>query len=123
MTGWGLVAQAIAHVARGRGLAVSVVSRRTGAGHGRALDLSAASPDLAAVLDRARPDAVIHTAAATSVACCQSDPAGAFLANVTATQRVLGAAAAAEAPVAFMSTDWSSTAAVAATWRTTLADR
>lgn len=106
LTGWGLVAQAIAHAAQERGLGVSVVSRRTGAGHGKALDLSTPAPDLPAVLRRARPDAVIHTAAATSVTRCQSDPAGAFLANVTATQHVLGAAAAAEAPVAFMSTDW-----------------
>lgn len=106
LTGWGLVAQAIAHAAQDRGLAVSVVSRHTGVGEGRALDLAVPTPDLTAVVHRLRPDAVVHTAAMTSVIQCQRDPAGAFRANVAATQHVLDAAYGIEATVALISTDW-----------------
>jgi dTDP-4-dehydrorhamnose reductase len=105
VTGWGLVAQALAHVATQDGLIVHATSRRAAAGCGTPLDLAESSAALEEIVRRARPDAVVHTAARTGAAACQSDPAGAFRDNVAATENVLRAAQAEGVPVVFLSTD------------------
>ena len=108
LTGWGLVAQALWLEARARGAEVLVASRRVPDGDGfLAVDLARDEhPALGARLRRLRPSLVIHTAACTSPLACERDPHGAYLANVAATRRVVEAAAAADATVLALSTDW-----------------
>lgn len=105
LTGWGLLAQAVAHVAFVRSAVVHAVSRRAGIGAGWPIDLTRPGTDLAQVLHESRPDVLIHTAAATSLVGCERDPGGAFRANVIATANVLEASYSAGVPVAFLSTD------------------
>ena len=105
LTGWGLLAQALAHVASENGLTVHAVSRRIGVGRGMPLDLVDATSPLRRLIHEARPDVVVHTAARTSAVSCQCDPAAAFRDNVVATEHVLNAAEEDGIPVAFLSTD------------------
>ncbi len=105
LTGWGLLAQALAHVASENGLVVHAVSRRIGVGCGVPLDLVDSTSPLCRLVHEAQPDVVVHTAARTNAADCQRNPAAAFRDNVVATQRVLDAADQAGVPVAFLSTD------------------
>lgn len=105
LTGWGLLAQALAHVAADNGWAVHAVSRRTGVGCGVPLDLVDATSPLRHLVHDAQPDVVVHTAARTNAADCQRNPAAAFHDNVVATQHVLDVADEAGIPVAFLSTD------------------
>lgn len=105
LTGWGLLAQALAHVATDKGWAVHAVSRRTGVGCGVPLDLVDAASPLRRLVHKARPDVIVHTAARTSVVDCQRNPVAAFHDNVVATRHVLDAADEEGVPVAFLSTD------------------
>lgn len=109
VTGWGLVARALATEVRRRGGEVLVGSRgvEDGPGFVRA-DLAEARGGeiLAERLVSWRPDLVVHTAAMTSVRACQDDVRGAYLANVAGTRRAVSAARAAAAPLAHLSTDW-----------------
>lgn len=105
LTGWGLLAQALAHVASQHGLAVHAVSRRVGTGCGVPLDLVDANSPLRRLVHEAQPDIIVHTAARTNAADCQRNPAAAFRDNVIATQHVLDAADEDGIPLAFLSTD------------------
>jgi dTDP-4-dehydrorhamnose reductase len=69
-----------------------------------AIDLT--DPDLVkAEIDRLAPDALIHTAAASSPNFCQAHPAESALINVTASRLLAEICAAAKIPFVFTSTD------------------
>jgi dTDP-4-dehydrorhamnose reductase len=57
-------------------------------------------------LGEARPDAVVHLAAMTSVDGCEANPDGAFAVNVRGTANVARAAARADATLILLSTDY-----------------
>jgi dTDP-4-dehydrorhamnose reductase len=58
------------------------------------------------VIERLKPDAIIHAAAYTSVDRAESDPEGAWLANVEGTRHIATAAEAVRASLCYVSTDY-----------------
>ncbi|MBI5496856.1 MAG: sugar nucleotide-binding protein [Deltaproteobacteria bacterium] len=108
--GTGLLGGAVVEGARGRGWDVTASCRRV-PGRSPADGVAWAALDLAepgaagALVERVRPDAVIHTAAMTSPAEAEADPARAFRVNAAAAGEMAAACARAEARIIHLTTD------------------